>query len=839
LKKQVKRIFLKLSSLALIISFLSACISTKDWKENQYLLVGQSIKGYQSVDYYDLEGLFRQETNRRILGTTPYVWIYNVGKKIYKTEEEYDSLILHYEETGKTKRAKRWKKRRKKKFTTKKFDDLILKHRDNSKKVKKYSEKKRQKQEDIKLYKTQGSWLMRVAGEAPVFYDSLLIQETADEIEAYYKTKGFFNAKVKIERKRKEKRKRILITYKITENIPTLINDIEYLSLDTNIATLISSNLKESDIKVGNNYDESKIDKERVRLEQVFRNNGYFDFNREFIVFEVDTNIVDTTQIKYKKANIDVIIRQPTDSTNHKIYILDEVDFYTKAGIFADTTIEKSTTFKKINYNYKGKGVYFSPKILDTRIKIKPETKYSFEQTLETQRALLNLEMFKFVNVRFDLDKETDFFKASIFTSPLDKYQISVESGLNVSQGLPGPFVSLSFKNRNPFRGCEIFETSFQFTIDGQTSFSDENQFYSSQEIIINSSLTFPQLLFPTRLRFKFDRYNPSTKVGLGLNLVERPEYSRNNLQASISYRGRRRYSSYNFTLAELSIVNTMRIDEAFQEQLDLLLQQGNPLIFSFDRAFVSSSYVTYTFNNAENPDKSSSQYLRVLLESGGTIGNLLNQSIGENDRIFGLRFFQFLKTSVGFHYNYPFGREDSQAIAFRLFGGIANPTGSSTTLPYEKFFFAGGASSLRAWQPRRLGPGSFTPERDGEGNFDYRFEQPGEISLEANIEYRFPMISFIEGALFLDAGNVWTIDEVPNRPGSQFTSSFFEEIAIGTGFGIRFDFSFLILRADFGVKVYDPAEAKGSRFVLPTFNWTNPFGRNQTVLNIGIGYPF
>ncbi|NJO03499.1 MAG: BamA/TamA family outer membrane protein [Bacteroidia bacterium] len=210
-----------------------------------------------------------------------------------------------------------------------------------------------------------------------------------------------------------------------------------------------------------------------------------------------------------------------------------------------------------------------------------------------------------------------------------------------------------------------------------------------------------------------------------------------------------------------------------------------------------------------------------------------------DDNTVLGLKLFQYWRINPTFHFYLPL-RGDNQSLAFRINTGIAKPFGDSETLPYEKFFFAGGGSSIRAWQPRRLGPGAFTPPVNEDGTFDYRFERPGEIILEGNIEYRFPMVSFIRGAVFLDVGNVWTIDENPQQPGGQFHwDQFWQQLAIGTGFGFRFNLPFLLFRLDFGLKVYDPARRSDRRWVIRQFNPFNPFAQDLMLVNIGIGYPF
>lgn len=824
-----------------VVALSSSCISIKNWKEDQYLLAEQRIEGNNETDYYDLEALFQQKDNRKIglfVQNYPYVWLYEMGENAYKTELEYDSLILHYQQKGREGKARRLQKQKDKRYTTKKWDEKIEKNLGNLDKIIKLRKKKNKQKEKIEEYRTEGNWMMRSVGDPPVFYDSLLTEKTRREMILYLHTQGFFQGEVEIQKEYK-KRQKVVVTYLISENEPTIINDVTYYG-DTTILNLVDT--EESLLQELTRYIRNNLDGERTRIHQLLRNNGYYNFNRQYVRFNVDTNLVDFAREENprKLANIQVFIEDPFDEQNDSLLLKHQEFFYDHTQVFVveedDTVTVRNKVHENIHFRY-SKRRYYSPRVLGHRIKFRPFDLYGFDKTLNTQKSLLDLNMFRFVNITFTEDDNR--LLTNIYASPLDKYQFSVEAGLNVGVGLPGPFVNFSFLNRNTFGGAEIFETNLQFLVDGQASFSQNNQTYSSIETIFSTSLTFPQLILPTRLRFQFFDFNPTTTVKAGLNFARRPEYIRTAINASISYRGYKRFSTYNLTLLEANIVNTLRVDSTFRAQLNL-----NPALrASFGQALVTSTYATYTYNNATGEGVENPQYFRVLLESGGTNLDLLNNVVGRDDQIFGLNYFQFVKTSASYHYTWKV--TPIHSLAFRVFGGYALPYGRANTLPYEKFFFSGGSNSNRAWLGRRLGPGSFS-RRNADGTINYDIEQPGEIIMEANIEYRFPMIGFIEGALYADAGNVWTReierDEngEPLRPGADFSfDRFYREIALGSGLGLRFDFSFLVLRFDTGIKIYDPGRDEGRKWAIADFDWGAPFRNNQILVNIGIGYPF
>ncbi|HEY8402647.1 MAG TPA: BamA/TamA family outer membrane protein, partial [Cytophagaceae bacterium] len=273
----------------------------------------------------------------------------------------------------------------------------------------------------------------------------------------------------------------------------------------------------------------------------------------------------------------------------------------------------------------------------------------------------------------------------------------------------------------------------------------------------------------------------------------------------------------------DINLINTANISDTFQVFLEALQQQGNNIITSFRSSYVSDIFANYIYTDFDPSVVKKAKYKRYYLESGGTLFNFLSV-----DSIFGLQTFSYLKANTDYRYYFPVNRRST--LAFRINLGAAYPLSISTTLPYEKYFFAGGTNSVRAWQPRRLGPGSYAP-LDEEGEINYRFERPGELLLESSLEYRFPIIGFFEGATFIDLGNVWMLTKDNSRPGAEFKpSGFLSEIAVGTGVGLRLNLSFLVLRLDLGIKAYDPA--------LKSFA---PFNKilKDIVLNIGIGYPF
>lgn len=822
------------------ILFFSSCLSTKEWKEEQFLLVQPQIVGFKNAPYDRLYYFMRPKPNRRFLGRPIWAGIYQSASKKFNPDiyrKNIEKII-------------------------KKYDLKIA----NAKADKKFKQEKRlenKKEKKIKQQETsiqEGNWLMRVVGEKPVFLDTALVRETSQEMQEFLHKQGFFQGKVNPEIKYLRK-KRATVIYNIEENQPTFFGTTYYLTKNKHIDSVLLATKKNTVLKEGSIFNSEKIDMERKRIVDLLRQNGYLHFNQQFINFKIDTlhfNFkVDTIKKIYpdstlmaraaknkRDAYVTVIINEPEKGSHKKWEVQSVITTILhenkKKTIINDTIISPRTG---IIYTDKNEKIKYSPKVLDQRIKVLPKTLFDVNKEMDTQRLLTSIDIFKFITLREDTTGGK--LKTNIFLTPLDKHQFTNELGFNVLQGLPGPFVNFSFKNRNTFKGCEVFETSLRFTIDGQTGFLQDRQLYTNQEIGLNTSLNFPRVLLLRKLlskktRSNIESFSPSTRISLGYNFVKRPEYTRQNLTAAITYRGQMRNSTYNFTLSELSLVNTTEIRDDFRKLLEDLERQGVPIIQSFNRALVSSVYFIYTYNNNNGNESKTSHLIRVLAETGGNVFNFINRNtpLSTDGKIFGLQYFQYWKLNTTFTYNLPL-KKKNHLLAFRLNGGIANSFGGSNTLPYEKFFFAGGGSSIRAWRPRSLGPGEYSPSMNTDGTFNY-IEQPGEIILEGNIEYRLPLFSFFRWAFFVDAGNIWTTKDDRNRVGAKFEPTrFLQQVAIGSGMGLRMNFPFLLLRFDFGVKVYDPARSFENRWVIQDFNFSDVFRKNLVVLNLGIGYPF
>jgi outer membrane protein insertion porin family len=816
LRRQVAKYipFLLLTTL-----LLSSCLGTKHLRENEKLLYGQSVSVPKNINEGDLENLYVQQPNRRfpVIPIAPLVGIYYFGEKRYdkekltkrkeKVEAKFDRKIAATSRTKKTANLQFRKQKKKDKYT-----NLI----------------------------NNGNTIMQW-GEPVSVYDSTQVEVTINKFKDYLFSQGYFTNTVSS--KVYSVGKFVNISYKVVPGQPYIIDSIFYQIRDTAIFDLLQKNSALSYLKEGNRYMADNFSKERERIDLLLKDNGFYDFSRQYIDFEADTALLGD-----RKVCIRFIVREPAHRLRHQQFEVDSVILNINSPGAAANVPRQQNRYRHVTFSYTQQD--YSLKVLSQRVFIFPNDLYSRNNTLSTQRQLANLDAFKFVNINYDTSNGK--FVANIFTSPLDRYEWSNEVGVNVTQGYPGPFYNINFKKRNIFKGLENFDLNGRIGFEGVAAATNELTVYQSTEAGINASLTFPQFIWPLReaVQLKSGKYNPKTRVTIGYAYTDRPEYRRSSTNLSTTYNWQNKQSVfYSLSLVNLSIINSKITQADFTDFLEEQDSLGNrSLSNSFKPSFVSSVIFSLTWNpnNYGNVEKSS-HFMRASLESGGALFNFVDPTFIANQ---GLAYYKYLR--LNFDIRRITVLNKNTVLAKRFNSGFAYSFNNDKSLPYEKFFFAGGSNSVRAWRPRRLGPGSFKPplssNPQGDGLYSYQIEQPAEVLLEGSIELRKKLFGFVSGAVFIDAGNVWTrearksADDETDQGNSAFKlNTFYKEIGVGTGFGLRFDFSFLILRFDVGMKVIDPTRDSKERFVLDNAKFFKPFGTNKepVIYNIGIGYSF
>ncbi|WP_240410586.1 translocation and assembly module lipoprotein TamL [Hymenobacter oligotrophus] len=811
-------------------TLLAGCSPMRLLGPRQQLLSEVKLEGVRRADREALAALYRQEPNRKF--PVPLLAIYNLGYTFYSPERAEARLQA----------------------TRAQYAALIAEAGTDSVKVGKLLQKRERKVQHQQQVLEKGNAIMRL-GQAPAVYDSTLTSVTADQMRIYLRSHGYFRSRVQATDTAQNRR--VTVTYRIHEGQPFLVSQLRYDIADSAVAKAIRADSSRSLLRVGQTYNEELIGRERSRIESVLKNAGYYDFRQQFITLEADTSFEPyTVRLLLQVAN-------PPGQQTHRVYSVRNVSFVTDAGvnrfgIQRDTVRRNGVYYLAFNHR-------FSTRILDRKLAVRPGDRYSLQNTIQTQRQLSGMDVFRFAGVNYQkVEAPADSVRfgqldAVVSTTPMKRFQETTELGGTYVAGLPGPFGNFRVRVRNAFGGAEVLDIGLRAGLEGQYILAgneNEGQQVGNQrttQLGADINLTLPQFLLPWHSNRLFTRYSPRTRLSTAYTYVKRQEYTRTNLEFTYDYIWQHSaYKQFILTPLDISLINTSAIDDTFRVRLGRQ-PNGQALLRSFQSVLVPSANATMLYNTNDFNQTQDGRYLRLFAEIGGLGRGVYTRtdelSAGRlGQRNINIKVYDFLRLSADYRRYHKLSAR--QFVVWRLNAGLARaltrtqirdsvsePYRSVAIIPYDRYMFAGGGSSVRAWLPRRLGVGSY---RNPQLVRSESIEQPGELLLEGSLEYRFPIYDYIYGAAFTDFGNVWTLDRDPQRPGANFAADrFYREFAVGSGMGLRLDFTFLIVRLDFAAKVYDPTQPSGQRFVLPKAAIFNTNSSNNLRLNIGIGYPF
>lgn len=752
---------------------LYSCTPVKYVPEDEYLLDRYRIKIDEGrVKKEDLKNYVRQKPNKRILGLRFHLGLYNLSKK------------------NKEKGISNW---------------------------------------------------LRTIGEEPVIYDEFLAQKSKEQLKSYLNNKGYYNSTVEDTVQMKRKRARVL--YKIEVNEPYKIREITYSCADSTIEQYILPDTVNSLVNVGDNFDLDLLQDERERIETKLKNKGYYKFNKDLISFQADSSG------KNKDVALKLIIKKFPKREGSNNIVFENHKKYKIRNLYVFTNYDQKEALNQGEFYYDNvdtvfiDGIYFISKGEDKLKKrvifqsnfIEQNDYYSLEDANKTYRHLNSLRLFKIINIQFREVAQEDSLEYGLLDCNIEltKYYLqsyTVELQGTNSYGNIGMGGSFLYQHRSLFGGAEITD----FRVNGSIETIDEESIGGNDyttEVGSDITVNIPKFLFPIFKAEKFSKkYSPKTQISVGYNFQDRIEYRRSIANFSFGYNwDGNRYLKHRLGLIELNAVSLPYADPNFEDYIS-----STYLKSSYEDHIVSVTSYSLIFNNQDIRKSRDFSFFRLNTELSGNILSLYSELSGANTeggsyQLLGIPFSQYVK--VDFDYRFYDIVDKTNTIAYRLFAGIGVPYGNSSSLPFEKMYFSGGANSIRAWNVRDLGPGSYS------GGSLTRFpNQTGDIKLEANLEYRFKLFWVLEGAFFIDAGNVWNLQSDEFEGGLFRTNEFYKEFAIGSGFGTRFDFSFFIFRLDLGVKLRDPSLADGQRWIIGnrSLNWSDDF-----TVNIGIGYPF
>lgn len=697
-------------------------------------------------------------------------------------------------------------------------------------------------------------WLREKAGERPVVYDSADVNKSVSAVEQYLDKTGYFHSDVRAITD--FKRKKAYVTYRIFPSKPYRIANFRLKTDNEELESYIRPVLEETPIDSGSIFNVFTLEDERERVSERLRNEGYYLFTPNFVYYEVDSSLGSRRMEVTMKIKNNLVYSEEDPGKmkkiEHKRYFIDDIfintDFDpTEASVPEDTLVmdvyrERQDVTNTYHILYEDK-LKVNPKILTQSVFISPGEAFHETDIRKTRQRLNDLGLFNYTNISFRdagfagtdslqsrplLDCEIDLMKRK-----LHSFTIETE-GTNKS-GRLGAGAIFTYQNNNFFGGSEIFRFRVNGALEFQTALSSSSEVSTSNRLISTIeaggevSISFPKFLIPIKQE-RFPKYfRPKTVVRLGINYEDRPEYIRviNNLRFGYEWRESETKFHELYPL-DLNFVR-VNLDPEFAEIVE---EEPNDRIRNqyTDHMILGLTY-SYIINTQRLQKFQNFFYLRANIEPAGNLLQLANTAFGKKQdtldyyTLFNVRYSQYIRTDADFRYYFILDEENT--IATRLYFGIGIPYGNAGVLPLEKGFYGGGANGIRAWALRLLGPGSYSSTDDV-------FDRMGDMHIETNIEYRFPIYQFFKGAFFIDIGNVWLLKENSTYPGGEFRfGNFYKELAVGSGLGARFDFNFFVFRLDFAVKTRDPARPEGDRWTFSDFRW------KYVLVNFAIGYPF
>lgn len=685
-------------------------------------------------------------------------------------------------------------------------------------------------------------WLRKI-GEEPVIFDPSAATRSKDQLESYLGSKGYFNAKVdeNVEIVKKEAD----VVYDIKPGIPYKIKNLKYEIEDSLLYSLVMIDTMNCTIERGMIYDVDLLQNERSRLERFIRDIGFYAFSTEDIYFRVDSSLSDNKVNVYyavsRKSSIDN--QGKLVYSTHRMYRVRDVYIYPEFDPKQALTggDKYSASFDTAYF----KGMYFitppgrqliNPEVIRQSVYIMPGTLFSVTNTEQTQSHLIDLKNHRLVNVSY-----TEVVDATgrnvgegvldcfIQLTPMTRQSFTVELEGTNSGGNLGGALNLIYQNKSLFHGAEYFSLKLKGAYETLTE--AVTGFRNTQQYGVETTLRLPKFLMPYPSKENFIRkHDPKTVLQAGYNFQKMPVYTRTvaNLTIGYSWRGNK-YTTHMVNPLAFDVVNLPYISPSFKDRIDT----SSYLAYSYRDVMIVGGNYSFVFNN-QMIQKSKDYWLaRFGFDAAGNLLALASaitkvKRADDAYLLLGQPYAQYVKGEMDISYHRKIN--DASNVVYRLFTGIGWPYGNSKAMPFEEQYFGGGANDIRAWTVRTLGPGSYVLSDSSYIN------QTADIKLEFNAEYRFKLFWILEGATFIDAGNIWTFREDIDRPGGQFKfNKFIDDIAVGTGIGLRFDIKFVMLRTDFGLKLRDPQITNGTKWIP----LSRSFSHHDLTMVIGIGYPF
>jgi outer membrane protein assembly factor BamA len=671
-------------------------------------------------------------------------------------------------------------------------------------------------------------WLRNKVGEEPVLFSKVDLDYNASVLRNFTENRGYF--KVRVSADSTAKNKRATAEYTVQPKKQYKIKNVKFPEDSSDLGKAIARTSRRSLLKPGNPYDLDVIKAERERIDARLKEKGYYYFNPDYILAQVDSSKGDY------EVNIKLKIKDETPEKAKIAYKIDKIIVYPNFSISKDSVkykIEDIVQYK--DFTIIDTANTFNPRVFDRTIYFKKGDLYNRKDHNLTLNRFVNLGTFNFVKNEF---KPSDSLKNTLdsyyYLTLLPKKFIRVEVlGKTNSASYTGTEVNVNWNNRNLFRGAELLTVSVFGGADFQLSGTNNGK--NIYKLGAETSLTWPRFIAPFKIGGSSE-FVPKTKATLRYEFQNRTQlYSLNSFNASFGYLWKENIrKEHQLNIVDITYVSPNNVTPEYLADIEADPALGKVI----EKQLIFGPTYQFTYTNTMQKRRKNTFYFNGELDLAGNITGLVTGANVKEDNqktIFDVPFSQYVKVKADFRHYLKLSKESE--LATRIIVGAGIPYGNSSALPTSKQFVVGGTNSIRAFRARTLGPGSyFNVPTDN----SYLPDQSGDLKLEFSTEYRAKLFSIVRGALFVDAGNIWLMNADPNKAGAKITKDFMKEIAVGAGAGLRFDLSFLILRTDLAFPLRKPYLPENERWVIDAINFgSGPWRKENLILNIAIGYPF
>jgi outer membrane protein assembly factor BamA len=671
-------------------------------------------------------------------------------------------------------------------------------------------------------------WLRNKVGEAPVLFSQVDLDYNVAVLRNFSENRGYFKTRVSADSTAKNKR--ATAEYTVWPKRQYKIKNVQFPEDSSALGKSIARTSRRTLLKEGNPYDLEIIKLERERIDARLKEKGYYYFNPDFILAQVDSTKGD------HEVNIKLKIKDETPDKAAIAYKINKIVVYPNFSILKDSITYKNEDIVQYkDFTIIDSAHTFKPRIFDRTLYFKKGDLYNRKNHNLSLNRFVNLGTFSFVKNEFKVsDSIKNTLDAYYYLTLLPKKFIRVEVlGKTNSASYTGTEINVNWNNRNVFRGAELLTISVfggaEFQLSGQ------NKGHNIFKLGGETSLTWPRFITPFKIEGSSE-FVPRTKATVRYEYQNRTQlYALNSFKTSFGYIWKENIrKEHQLNVVDITYVSPNNVTAAYRESILADPSLGKVI----EKQLIFGPTYSYTFTNTMLKRKKNTFYFNGEVDLAGNVTGLLtgaNIKQGDTIKIFDVPFSQYVKVKADFRHYLKLGKESK--LASRIILGAGFAYGNSSTLPTTKQFVVGGTNSIRAFRARSLGPGSYQAPLTSNS---FLPDQSADLKLEFNTEYRARIYGLMKGALFVDAGNIWLLNADPNKPGAEISKDFMKQIAVGAGAGLRFDFSFLILRTDLAFPLRKPYLPEGQRWVINAIDFGSGSWRKENlILNIAIGYPF